>query len=214
MYALIGTSVTMLGAFVISRREFPMRKFLTALFLMTMFFSGGLLPTYLLIKSLGMYNTLWALVLPLSFNAYLTIIARTYIKSSIPEELFEAVSLDGGSYYQFFMKMLLPLSKPILAVIALNFTIWQWNSYFPAMIYLKDADKFPLQIILRNILVSNIFDIKALNSVDVKSVMEKQYLAELLKYSLIVVGSVPMLVIYPFIQKYFLKGVMIGSLKG
>lgn len=210
----IGMAVTILGSFVLSRKEFPMRKILTGLFMFTMLFNGGLLPTYILIKSLGMYNTIWAIVLPGAFSVWLAIIGRTFIKSTIPEELYEATCLDGGNYFQFFLKIVLPLAKPILAVLALNYAVGQWNSYFSALMYLKDVSKFPLQIILRNIIIANIFDAASISSIDVKNMMERQYLVELLKYSLIIVSSVPMLIFYPFIQKYFIKGVMIGSLKG
>jgi len=211
---LIGTGITLLGAFVLSRPEFPLRKFITVLFMITMIFNGGLLPTYILINNLGMYNTIWALVLPGAFSVWLAIIGRTFIKSTIPEELFEATCLDGGNYFQYLLKVVLPLSKPIIAVLALNFAVGQWNSYFSALVYLKDTAKFPLQIVLRNIIISNIIDYSSIGSLDVKSLMERQYISELLKYSLIIVSSVPMLILYPFLQKYFIKGVMVGSLKG
>lgn len=211
---LIGTVVTMLGAYVLSRPEFPLRKGVTVLFMVTMIFNGGLLPTYILINSLGLYNSVWAIVLPGAFSVWLAIIGRTFIKSTIPEELFEATCLDGGNYFQYLLKVVLPLSKPIIAVLALNFAVGHWNSYFSALIYLKDTAKFPLQIILRNIIIANIFDLQSIGTLDIKSLMERQYIGELLKYSLIIVSSVPMLVVYPFIQKYFIKGVMIGSLKG
>ena len=211
---LIGTSITILGAYVLSRPEFPLRKVITVLFMVTMIFNGGLLPTYILINNLGMYNTIWALVLPGAFSVWLAIIGRTFIKSTIPEELFEATCLDGGNYFHYLLHVVLPLSKPIIAVLALNFAVGQWNSYFSALVYLKDTAKFPLQIILRNIIISNIIDYSSIGSLDVKSLMERQYLSELLKYSLIIISSVPMLILYPFLQKYFIKGVMIGSLKG
>lgn len=211
---VIGVIVTFSGAFVLSRKEFPLRSFITVFFMITMFFSGGLLPTYILIGNLGLYNTLWAIILPGAFSVFLAILGRTFIISSIPEEMFEATSLDGGSYAQYFFKIILPLSKPILAVLALNFAVGHWNSYFSALIYLKDSSKFPLQIILRNIVIANQFDVNSINLSDAKTMMEKAYLGELLKYSLIIISSVPLLVVYPFIQKYFIKGVMIGSLKG
>lgn len=211
---LIGVVVTMLGAYVLSRKEFPLKGFITGLFMVSMFFSGGLLPTYILIRDLKMYNTIWAIILPGAFSVYLAIVGRTFIKSTIPEELYEASCLDGGSYFQFFIRIVLPLSKPLMAVLALNFAVGQWNSYFGALMYLKDMSKMPLQIILRNIVISNVFDAKSISSMDVKNMMERQYLVELLKYSLIIISSVPMLIIYPFMQKYFIKGVMIGSVKG
>lgn len=211
---VIGVSVTMLGAYVLSRREFPMKGFVTGLFMVSMFFNGGLLPTYMVIKNINMYNTIWAIILPGAFSVYLAIVGKTFIKSTIPEELFEATCLDGGSYFQYFTMIIIPLSKPLLAVLALNFAVGQWNSYFSALMYLKDSGKMPLQIILRNIIISNVFDAKSISSMDVKNLMERQYLVELLKYSLIIISSIPMLIIYPFIQKYFIKGVMIGSIKG
>ncbi|MGE5613825.1 MAG: carbohydrate ABC transporter permease [Bacillota bacterium] len=211
---IAGVVVTFIGAFVLSRREFPLRDFITVLFLVTMFFNGGILPTYILIKNMGLYNTIWAIILPGAFSVWLAIVGRTFIKSTIPEELYEATSIDGGNYIQYLTMVILPLSKPILAVIALNYAVGHWNSYFNALMYLKDSDKFPLQIILRNIVIANIFDPNSINSTDVKTMIERQYLVELLKYSLIIVSSAPLLIVYPFIQKYFIKGVMIGAIKG
>jgi putative aldouronate transport system permease protein len=211
---ILGVIVTIIGSFVLSRKEFPLRTLIMVMFMITMFFGGGLLPNYILIRNLGLYNSIWAIILPGTFSVWLAIIGRTFIKSSIPEELFEATSLDGGSYAQFFFRIVLPLSKPILAVFALNFAVGHWNSYFSALIYLKDNSKFPLQIILRNIVIANQFDVNSINKSDAKTMMEREYLGELLKYSLIIISSVPLLVVYPFIQKYFIKGVMIGSIKG
>ena len=210
---LIGTIVTFIGSFVLSRKEFPLRSFLTAVFTVTMFFGGGTVPTYLLLKQLHMLNTIWALILPGAFSVWLAIIGRTYIQSSIPEELFEATSLDGGSYIQYLLRIVLPLSKPILAVLALNFALANWNSYYSALLYLNESSKFPLQLILRNILLNNQTDIEDMGR-DALNIMNKQHLAELLKYSLIVVSSVPLMIVYPFLQKYFIKGTMIGSIKG
>lgn len=211
---LVGTIITITGAYVLSRKEFPARKEMTALFMLTMFFGGGTIPTYLWLKNLHMLNTIWAIVLPGAFNVWLAIIGRTFIQSSIPEELFDATSLDGGDYIQYFTRVILPLSKPILAVIALNFALGHWNSYYSALLYLNDAGKYPLQIVLRNILIQNTVDLTNMSGVDVNNALHNQYLAELLKYSLIIVSSLPLLIIYPFIQKYFIKGVMIGSVKG
>lgn len=210
---LIGTIVTFIGSFVLSRKEFPLRSFLTAVFTVTMFFGSGTVPTYLLLKQLHMLNTIWALILPGAFSVWLAIIGRTYIQSSIPEELFEATSLDGGSYIQYLLRIVLPLSKPILAVLALNFALANWNSYYSALLYLNESSKFPLQLILRNILLNNQTDIEDMGR-DALNIMNKQHLAELLKYSLIVVSSVPLMIVYPFLQKYFIKGTMIGSIKG
>lgn len=211
---LIGTMVTLIAAYVLSRREFPMRKFLTTFFMITMFISGGTIPMYLWLKNLHMRNTIWAIILPGAVSVWMLIIGKTFIRSSIPEELFEATSLDGGSYMQFFTKVILPLSKPIIAVIALNFALGIWNSYYNALIYLNDAAKYPLQIVLRDILIQNSVDMVSMVGTDVNSQMHKQYLSELLKYSLIIVSSLPLLIVYPFLQKYFIKGTMIGSVKG
>lgn len=211
---LISTIVTIIGGYVLSRKEFKLRPLITVIFTFTMFFNGGTMPTYLLIRDLHMLDTIWAIILPGAFSVWLGIVARTFIQSNVPEELYESVCLDGGDYFQHFIRIVLPLSKPVLAVLALNFATGHWNSYFSAMLYLSDPDKFPLQIILRNILIQNTVDYTSISAVDVTSLVEKQYLAELLKYSLIIVSSVPLLIVYPFIQKYFIKGIMVGSIKG
>lgn len=210
----IGTTVTVIAAYVLSRREFPLRKFLTTFFMITMFFGGGTIPTYLLIKNLNMLNTIWAIILPGAVSVWMVIVGKTFIQATIPEELFEATSLDGGNYFHYLVRIILPLSKPILAVVALNFALGHWNSYYNALIYLNDATKYPLQIILRDVLIQNSVDLTSSAGMDVTSQLHKQYLSELLKYSLIIVSSLPLLIIYPFIQKYFIKGVMIGSVKG
>ncbi len=210
----VGTALTITAAYVLSRKEFPAKSAVTCLFTVTMFFGGGTIPTYLWIRDLHMLNTFWAIILPGAVSAWLTFVGKTFIQSSVPEELFEATCLDGGSYIQFFTKVILPLSKPILAVLALNYAIGLWNSYYSALIYLSDANKYPLQIILRDILIQNQIDYSKAANMDINAQQHKQYLAELLKYSLIVVSSAPMLAIYPFIQKYFIKGVMIGAVKG
>jgi multiple sugar transport system permease protein/putative aldouronate transport system permease protein len=213
---VIGMFVTMLGGYVLSRKEFPLKNQVMIFFTITMFFSGGTIPSYLLIANLGLLNTIWALILPGAFSVWWGIIARTYIQSSIPEELFEATSLDGGGYFDHFFKIVFPLSTPVLAVMALGFATWHWNSYYSAMLYLNEAAKFPLQLILRSILIQNSVSMAgdAGLNMDVTGMLEKQYLSELLKYSLIIVSSLPLLFIYPFIQKFFIKGIMVGSLKG
>lgn len=211
---LISTVVTLIGGFVLSRKEFPAQRLLTILFTITMFFSGGVMPTYLLIKEIHMLDTIWAIILPGAFNVWMGIVARTFIQSTIPNELYEATCLDGGDYFNFLLAIVIPLSAPILAVMVLSFATGHWNSYFSAMLYLNTPDKFPLQIILRNILIQNVVDFTSMSSGDVKGMLERQYLSELLKYSLIIVSSVPLLIVYPFVQKYFMKGVMVGSIKG
>lgn len=148
-----------------------------------------------------------------AFNVWLAIVGRTFIQSSIPEELFEATCLDGGDYFQYLTRVVLPLAKPILAVLALNFALTHWNSYYSALLYLNESVKFPLQLVLRNILLNNQVDITQMSS-DALDMMNKQYLSELLKYSLIIISSVPLMITYPFLQKYFIKGAMVGSVKG
>jgi multiple sugar transport system permease protein/putative aldouronate transport system permease protein len=218
LYTSVGTAisviVTLMGGFVLSRREYPFKMPVMIFFTITMFFSGGLIPTYLLINQLGLINTIWALVLPGAFSVWYGVIVRTFIQSTIPEELFEATSLDGGDYFDYLFKVIVPLSTPVLAVMALSFATGHWNSYFSAMIYLNDMDKYPLQIILRSILIENSVTMTRTSMVNITDLMEKQYLAELLKYSLIIVSSVPLLVLYPFLQRFFIKGIMVGSLKG
>lgn len=211
---IIGTIATFIAAYVLSRKEFPICKILTTFFMITMFFGGGTIPTYLWLRKLHMYNTIWAIILPGAVNVWMVMVGKTFIQTTIPEELFEATCLDGGSYMQYFTRIVLPLSKPILAVIALNFALGLWNSYYSALLYLSDASKYPLQIILRDILIQNTMDLNKMAGRDVTSQLHRQYLSELLKYSLIIVSSLPLLIVYPFIQKYFIKGVMIGSLKG
>jgi multiple sugar transport system permease protein/putative aldouronate transport system permease protein len=222
IYTSVGTVinvfVTLLGGFVLSRREYPFKKPVMIYFTITMFFGGGLIPSYILIKNLGMINTLWALVLPGAFGVYSAVIVRTFIQSTIPAELFEAMSLDGGDYFDYLFRIVVPLSAPVLAVIALSGATGHWNSYFGALVYLNDADKFPLQLILRSILIENSSKIGVLASgqmvMDVNKMLEQQYLSELLKYSLIIISSLPLLIVYPFLQRYFIKGIMVGSLKG
>lgn len=209
---LINLFVTMTCAYPLSRRDFPMRKFFSGLFLFTMFFSGGLIPTYILISQLGFVNTIWSLLLPGALSVYNMILARTFLSSSIPNDLLEASQIDGCSDFRYFFAILLPLAKPVIAVITLYYAVGHWNSYFNAMIYLNDMELFPLQLILRQILISN--QISLNDMVDVESMVAKQGLADILKYALIVVSTAPIMCIYPFIQRYFVKGVMIGSLKG
>lgn len=213
---LLSTFLTLLAAYPLSRRDFKPANVCMMLFTFTMFFSGGLIPSYLLINRLGMVNTRWAMILPGALSVYNIILARTFIRSTIPTELIEAIQIDGCSDFRFFAAFVLPLSKAIIAVVALFYGVGVWNSYFNALIYLNDKSLYPLQMVLREILVQNKIDagVLAQGTVDVKDIAVKQSLYELLKYSLIVVASVPVLCIYPFIQKYFVKGVMIGSIKG
>jgi multiple sugar transport system permease protein/putative aldouronate transport system permease protein len=218
VYTVTGTVMnvlfTMCAAYPLSRPEFKARTAITWFYAVTMFVGGGLIPSYLVVRTIGILDTMWALILPGLIGAWGIIICRTFLQSSIPNELFEAATIDGCSYSQYFFRVVVPLSKAVMAVLALNYATGMWNSYFSALIYITSQNKFPLQLILRNILIANQLNLADMSSVNVQDMMENQYLGELLKYALIIVASVPLLVFYPFIQKYFIKGVMVGSVKG
>ena len=215
-YTVIGTivniSVTMICAYPLTRRELPFRGLIMFLFTFTMFFGGGLIASYLNISNLHMINTFWVMILPGAMSVYNMVLARTFIQSSIPNDLMEAARIDGCSYTRYFFKIVLPLSPAILAVLALNYAVGHWNSYFSALIYLRDRSRFPLQLFLREILIANTLDDSLL--VDPESNEIRQGLADVLKYALIVISTLPVLCFYPFAQRYFMQGIMIGSLKG
>lgn len=176
-----------------------------------MFFGGGLVPTYMVVKNLGMLDTAWSIIIPGAINVWNIILARTYFQS-LPDELEEAALIDGANQIQIFFKILLPLAKPIMFVLFLYSFVGQWNGYFDAMIYIKDTDLQPLQLVLRNILIQNQIDTNMVGSQAAMAEMEK--VAQLIKYATIIISSLPLIVMYPFFQKYFDKGVMAGSLKG
>lgn len=208
----INVIVTVMCAYPLARKDFPMRRFFTIFFVITMFFSGGMIPTYMVVAKLKLTNTIWAMLLPGAISVYNMILVRTFIKNSIPEELLEVSKIDGCSDAKYFFFILLQLSKPVIAVITLYYAVGHWNSYFSAMMYLSDEELYPLQIVLRQVLLANSINIS--DMVDVKLMTAKRGLADVLKYSMIVVSTAPILCIYPFIQRYFVKGVMIGSVKG
>ncbi|UVI28456.1 carbohydrate ABC transporter permease [Paenibacillus spongiae] len=214
-YAVVGTTInvilTIMAAYPLSRKDFMGRQFFMFLFVFTMLFNGGLIPTYLLVKQLGMLDTRWAMIIPGALAVFNVIITRTYFRTTISDELLEAAQIDGCRNLRFLWKIVVPLSGPIIAVMALFYAVGHWNSYFGALIYLRDQGLYPLQLILKNLLVQNEFDPTMMG--DVEQMAQKAYLTQLLKYSLIVVASLPVLIIYPFVQKHFVKGVMIGSLK-
>ena len=210
-FSLISVTITLFAAYPLSRKDFVGRKLMMALFIITMFFGGGLIPTYLLVKNLNMLDTIWAILLPGAVNVWNIILARAYFQG-IPDELREAAIVDGTSEIQFFFKILLPLSKPIIAVLVLYQFVAQWNSYFDAMIYLKSENLQPLQIVLRSILVQ--MQPRPGMIQDAQNTAQLQQIAEMVKYSSIVISSLPLIIIYPFFQKYFEKGVMVGSIKG
>lgn len=205
----IFVSLTM--AYPLSRLDFVGRKFISTLLLVTMFFGGGLIPTFLLVKNLGMYNNVLALILPNAVNAWNIILARTFFRN-LPGDLRESAELDGASNWLYFIKIALPLSKPIIAVLGLYAFVGQWNSYFDALVYLEDRALAPLQLVLRAILIQNEVPAGMISAQQAMAELKK--LAEMIKYSSIVISSLPLIILYPFFQKYFEKGVMVGSIKG
>ena len=215
-YMIVGTLVnivmTVMCAYPLSRKEFTARNKVAMIFVFTMYFSGGLIPTYMLVNSLGLVNTRWSMIIPSAMSTYNMIICRTYFVNSIPDELYEAGQLDGCTPFKYLLRVVVPLSKPILAVLVLYYGVTKWNSYFDAMIYLKSQTMVPLQIVLRDILILNQVDYTMVS--DASAIAAQRGLTDLLKYSTIVVASLPVLCIYPFVQKYFVKGVMIGAVKG
>jgi ABC-type glycerol-3-phosphate transport system permease component len=184
------------------------------LILFTMYFGGGLIPTYFNIRNLHMLNTVWALVIPGMISGFNLIIARTFMRTTIPEELSEAATIDGCSPIQYYLRVIIPLSTPIIVVLALYNFVGSWNSYFDALIYIRDRDKYPLQLILREILVQSQVSASEMKYMDVNAMRYFADMAETLKYALIIVSTIPILLIYPFVQRFFIKGVMIGAVKG
>lgn len=209
---IIGVITTAMAGYSFSRKDLVGRKILITLYVFTMYFSGGLIPTYLVVKQLGLIGSPWIVILMGAVSVYNVIIARSFFSSNIPDDLFEAASIDGCTNGRFFVSIVLPLSKAILAVLALYYAVAQWNGYFNAMIYLNKPAHFPLQLILREILISS--QTVTVDVSDVEAIQEMQRIAATVKYGVIVIASIPMLMMYPFIQKYFVKGVMIGSVKG
>jgi putative aldouronate transport system permease protein len=208
---LISVTLTIAIAYPLSRKGLFGRGVVMSVVIFTMLFSGGLIPTYMVVQDLGMLNTRWAMVIPQAIGVWQVVIASTYFRTMIPDELYEAAQIDGCGDLRFLWKVALPLAKPMIAVVALMYAIAQWNSYFDALLYLRDEDLYPLQLVLRNILILNTNGGVA---TDPAIAMERQQLADLLKYSLIVIASVPVLLIYPFVARYFTKGIMIGAIKG
>jgi ABC-type glycerol-3-phosphate transport system permease component len=210
---LISVSLTIAIAYPLSRRTFFGRNVIMSGLIFTMLFSGGLIPTYLVVQNLGLLNTRWAMVIPSAIGVWQVIIARTFFRSTIPDELYEAATIDGASDLRFLWSIVIPLSKPVIAVIALMYAIYQWNSYFDALVYLKDPSLYPLQIVLRNVLILNT-QTGSTTTTSLAQQLEQQQLANVLKYALIVISSLPVLIIYPFVARHFTKGVMVGAVKG
>ncbi|WP_028549652.1 carbohydrate ABC transporter permease [Paenibacillus sp. UNC451MF] len=216
IYTVVGTAInlvmTVMAAYPLSQKSFYGRNVLTAVMVFTMFFSGGLVPAYMLVKQLGMLNSIWALVIPSAVSVWNIVIMRTFFQTSIPNEIQEAASIDGCSDWKTLWRIVLPLSMPILAVMVLFYAVGHWNAYFNALIYLTDRGLYPLQLILREILVQGEMEhmVNVGDSSHAKTIMDQ----EAVKYAVVVVANLPILLLYPFLQKYFVKGIMIGALKG
>ena len=210
-FTVVSVAVTLLAAYPLSRADFRGKGFFNVIFMITMFFGGGLIPTYLVVSNLGLVDSMWAVILPGAFSVWNMTIARTYYKG-IPQELREAADVDGASELTFFFKILLPVCTPVIAVLVLWQFVAMWNSYFDAMIYLNDSAKQPLQLVLRSILIQNQPESGMI--ADMQSTAARAQLAELLKYATIIISSLPLLIMYPFFQKYFDSGIMAGAVKG
>jgi putative aldouronate transport system permease protein len=215
LYTLVGTLIGLAfnipAAYALSRKDLYGRRVINIFFLIVMFFSGGLIPTFLVVQRLGLYNTFWVMVLPFSISIYNIIVARTFFETSIPGDLLDAAQVDGCNNLRFFFQIVLPLSNAIIAVIALWTAIFHWNSFFNALIYLRDDFRQPLQLVLRNILITNLNMFAVTTG---EAALEAVRKANLLRYTSIIVATLPILCFYPFIQKYFTQGVMIGAVKG
>ena len=218
IYTLGGVSVNLLvtipAAYALSRRDLWGRNLVMVLFTFTLLFGGGLIPTYLIIRSLGVLNTRWVMIIPNAVAVWNLIIARTFFQTTVPPDLLDASRMDGASNLRFFVSVVIPISPAIIAVLALFYGVGHWNAFFEALIYLKDPELYPLQLVLRSILIMNESAAEMMESSDPDTVAEQQRIIEVIKYGLIMVASVPVLLLYPFLQKYFVKGVMIGALKG
>lgn len=217
IYTVLGTalsvSLTLTAGYALSRKDLVGRKYIMIMLTITMFFGGGLIPTYMLVRNLGMENTIFAMFVPSAVSAYNLIIAKTFFQS-LPFELYEAAFIDGCTNVKYFLRIGLFLSGPLIAIMVLWSAVGQWNSYMPALIYLRNDDLYPLQLILREVLVLN--DSTSLFQApnDLAEALEQQKFAELVKYAIIIVSTAPILALYPFLQKYFVKGIMLGSIKG
>lgn len=218
-YTVAGTclnlALTFTSAYVLSRKDYAGRTVVMLLILFTLFFNGGLIPTYFLMKNLSLLDTVWALIVPGAVSAWNIIIVRTYMQTEIPAEIHEASKIDGCSDWNLFLRVVLPLSKPIVAVMALFYGVGHWNAFFDALIYITDRSLYPLQLVLRELLVQAQMSEAMKQSGGVAAGLARQaQLAELLKYAMIIVSTAPVLIVYPFLQRFFVKGIMVGSVKG
>ncbi len=215
VYTLLGTAInlvmTIMLAYPLSRKDMPFRRAITLFVVFTMYFNGGMIPTYLLVRDIGIYDSIWAILLPVAITTYNFIIAKTFFENSIPHEMYESAMIDGSSNIRTLISIVLPVSSSIIAVLILFYSVSHWNSYFSALIYLRDETLFPLQIVLRDILLLGQTEQMGTNEVGMG---DKIKMAEGIKYSVIVVSSLPVLLLYPLVQKHFVKGVMIGAVKG
>lgn len=215
-YTIVGSIVnvfmTMIAAYPLSRSDLPGRKFLIAFFFFPMIFQGGLIPFFLVVRDLGLLNTRWALIIPVAISVWNLMIAISFLRSSIPEVLLEAAQMDGCSDFRYFVSIVLPLSKPIIAVLFLFYAVWHWNQYFFALIFINSEQLLPLQLVMRDILVNNELDLSTLS--DIESQAAQMQLKEQLKFTVIVVASLPVMVIYPLVQRYFVTGITLGAVKG
>ena len=210
---VVSCALVLSSGYVLARRDLPWRRLLTALFLATMFFDGGLIPRYLVVKDLGLLDSVWAMVLPNALAVWNVMIARTYFRSAIPEELREASQLDGASEFRHFFSIVLPLSKPLIGVMVLIHLVWNWNAFLDALIFLGDDTKYPLQLVLRNILIRSEVAAQGNLTSDLASYAEAQRVGELVKYAMVVVSTLPLLVVSPFAQRYLNRGGVSGALK-
>ncbi|MCS7464359.1 carbohydrate ABC transporter permease [Paenibacillus doosanensis] len=206
---IINLFVTALGAYVLSRKNVMWNKVFIFLVVLTMFFNGGLIPLYLVVKNVGLINSLWATIIPFAVNTFNLIIMRTAFMS-VPESLEESAKIDGANHFTILFKIIIPLSMPVIAVMILYYAVEKWNGWFYASIFIKDRDLYPLQLILREILLANSTDSMSSGA----AAADKFQIGETIKYATIMVATVPILCVYPFVQKYFVKGVMVGALKG
>lgn len=217
LYTAVATTISVClivaGGYALSRKDLPGRRTITVLLVVTMFFDGGMIPRYLVVKDLGMLDTIWAVVLPGAVGVWNLIIARSFFQVSLPDELREAAQLDGANDFRFFFTIAVPLARSLIVLMAMIHMVFNWNAFFDALIYLNDADKYPLQLVLRNILIQS--DVASTGNMtgDLESYAETQRVGELIKYGMIVVSTLPILAVMPFLQKHFTKGALLGAVK-
>lgn len=221
LYMFFGTLynlvLTIPAAYVLTKKYLPFRNVLSWFFFITMYFSGGMIPTYLLMKDLGLIDNPLALVIGAGVSCYNLIVTRQYFSSSIPQDIYEAAYIDGSSEWKCFTRIALPLAKPIIAVMALYYGVSHWNSYYNALLYIRDKAFYPLQLVLRGILISNELAVSSMENADAETIAYLVHRAEIaqgMKYAIVFIASAPLLILYPFLQKYFTKGIMVGSVKG